>query len=113
LKPHQYPTILFDWGFTVMIDDPSSTVPMVEWDSVETVPEVDSVLAYLQSSGRRIVPATSASISDEAQIWGAPSRGGLNKYFSRIFCFGNTRLPKGKIFTVSYWSDWTSTHLMR
>ena len=81
-----------------MIDDPSSTVPMVEWDSVETVPEVDSVLAYLQSSGRRIVLATSASISDEAQIWGALARGKLDRYFSHIFCFKNTGLPKGEEF---------------
>lgn len=32
-----YLTILFDWGDTVMIDDPASQVPMVEWLTVETV----------------------------------------------------------------------------
>jgi putative hydrolase of the HAD superfamily len=98
LKLTHYSTILFDWGFTVMIDDPSSTIPMVEWESVETVSGIDSVLAHLQSSGRRIVLATSASISDEAQIWGALARGKLDKYFSRIFCFKNTGLPKGEEF---------------
>lgn len=98
MNPNQYSTILFDWGNTVMIDDPNSTVPMVEWKTVETVPGIDSVLAYLHSSGRRIVLATSASISDETQIYRALARGKLDKYFSRIFCFKNTGLPKGEAF---------------
>ena len=98
MKPNQYSTILFDWGNTVMLDDPSSTVPMVEWKTVEAVLGIEAVLAYLQSSGRRIVLATSASISDESQIRGALARGKLDKYFSRIFCFKNTGLPKGEAF---------------
>ena len=98
MNPNRYSTILFDWGDTVMIDNPSSTVPMVEWETVKTVPGIDSVLACLHSSGRRIVLATSASISDEGQIRGALARGCLDKYFSGIFCFKNTGLPKGEEF---------------
>jgi len=94
----RYPTILFDWGDTVMRDDPAMTTPMVEWDAVHVVKGIADVLAYLHTSGRRIVLATSASISDEKQIWGALARGGLDKYFSRIFCFKNTYLPKGEEF---------------
>jgi putative hydrolase of the HAD superfamily len=93
-----YPTILFDWGDTVMKDDPASSVPMVEWQTVEIVQGIESVLEYLQSSGRRIVLATSASISNESQIWAALGRESLGKYFSRIFCFENTNLPKGVDF---------------
>jgi putative hydrolase of the HAD superfamily len=93
-----YPTVLFDWGDTVMKDDPASSVPMVEWESVEAVQGIESVLAYLQSSGRRIALATSASISDEAQIRAALARAGLDRYFFRIFCFKNTGLPKGAAF---------------
>src|SRR5512139_2405980 len=52
----------------------------------------------LHSSGRRIVLATSAAISDEDQIRGALARGGLDIYFSRIYCFKNTKLPKGEEF---------------
>jgi putative hydrolase of the HAD superfamily len=98
MTPIHYLTILFDWGDTVMKDDPTSNVPMVEWQTIEIVPGIESVLAYLQSSGRRIVLATSASISNESQIWAALGRVGLDKYFSRIFCFENTGLPKGVEF---------------
>ena len=100
-----YPTILFDWGDTVMRDDPASSVPMVEWPAVEVVPGIADVLAYLHSSGRRIILATSASISDESQIWGALKRGGLADYFSYIYCFKNTGLPKGEEFYRHILSD--------
>jgi FMN phosphatase YigB (HAD superfamily) len=98
MTPEHCSTILFDWGDTVMKDDPASIVPMVEWETVEIVPGIESVLAYLQSSERRIVLATSASISNESQIWAALIRVGLHKYFSHIFCFENTGLPKGEEF---------------
>jgi len=94
----RYPTILFDWGDTVMRDYPAITIPMVQWNKVEVIDGVADVLAYLHESGRRIVLATSASISSERQIRGALARGGLDGYFSRIYCFKNTKLPKGETF---------------
>ena len=93
-----YPTVLFDWGDTVMRDYPERTNPMVEWETVEVVEGIAEVLAYLHSTGRRIVLATSAAISDEEQIRGALKRGGLDTYFSRIYCFMNPQLPKGEDF---------------
>ena len=93
-----YPTVLFDWGDTVMRDYPATTIPMVEWKKVEVIDGVADVLAYLHESGRQIVLATSASISNEKQIWGALARGGLDGYFSHIYCFKNTKLPKGEAF---------------
>ena len=101
----RYPTVLFDWGDTVMRDDPASTVPMVEWQTVEVIEGIADVLEYLHSSGRRIVLATSASISDETQIRGSLARGGLDKYFSHIYCFKNTGLPKGEAFYRHILSD--------
>jgi FMN phosphatase YigB (HAD superfamily) len=94
----RYPNILFDWGDTVMRDDPERITPMVEWEQVEVVDGIAEVLAYLHASGRRIALATSASISDEGQIRSALARGGLDSYFSRIYCFKNTNLPKGEAF---------------
>ncbi|HEX2997417.1 MAG TPA: HAD family hydrolase [Anaerolineales bacterium] len=97
-KTLRYPTVLFDWGDTVMCDDPAETVPMVEWQTVEAVAGIAEVLAYLRSSGRRIGLATSADVSDESQIRGALRRCGLDQYFSYIYCFKNTQLPKGEAF---------------
>jgi putative hydrolase of the HAD superfamily len=97
-NPLHYPTVLLDWGDTVMSDDPTSTVPMVEWQTVEVIEGIAEVLGYLHSSGRRIVLATSAAISDENQIRAALARGGLDGYFSHIYCFKNTDLPKSEAF---------------
>ena len=97
-NPLHYPTVLFDWGDTVMYDDPASTVPMAEWTEVRVVEGIADVLTDLQASGRRIVLATSASVSDEGQIRGALGRVDLDKYFSHIYCFKNTHLMKGEAF---------------
>jgi len=95
----RYPTVLFDWGDTVMRDHPEITIiPMVEWETIEVIEGIAEVLEYLRSSGRQIVLATSAEISDEGQIRGALARGGLDAYFSHIYCFKNTDLPKGEAF---------------
>jgi putative hydrolase of the HAD superfamily len=100
-----YPTILFDWGNTVMRDYPEITIPMVEWETVEVIEGIADVLEYLQSSGRRIGLATSASISDETQIRGALARAELDTYFSQVYCFKNTNLPKGEAFYCHILSD--------
>jgi len=81
-----------------MRDDPASTSPMVEWPQVQAIEGISEVLAYLQSSGRQCILATSAAISDEAQIRGALARAGLDTCFSHIYCFKNTGLPKGEAF---------------
>ncbi|MFZ5878157.1 MAG: HAD family hydrolase [Chloroflexota bacterium] len=91
--------ILFDWGDTVMCDDdPISPIPMVAWPSVRAVPGVEAALAHLQAAGCACILATSAAISDEAQIRGALERVGLAPFFARIYCFKNTGLPKGEAF---------------
>lgn len=96
--PLRYPTVLFDWGDTVMYDRPDLTAPMVEWETIEVVDGIAEVIACLHSSGRSIALATSADISDENQIRGALRRGGLDGYFSKIYCFKNTGFPKGEEF---------------
>jgi FMN phosphatase YigB (HAD superfamily) len=94
----RYPTVLFDWGDTVMRDYPQVTIPMVEWENIEVIEGIAEVLKYIHSTGRQIVLATSSSISEEAQIRGALARGELDRYFSKIYCFKNTQLPKGEEF---------------
>jgi FMN phosphatase YigB (HAD superfamily) len=94
----RYPIVLFDWGDTVMYDDPASIVPMVEWTTIKVVEGIADVLADLHAGGRQIILATSASISNERQIHEALARVDLDSYFSRIYCFENTHLPKGEEF---------------
>lgn len=99
MKEKPYPIILFDWGDTVMYDDgPDSTLPMAEWKAVRAVEGIADVLADLHSSGRQIILATGAMISDEGQIRGALARAELDSYFSHIYCFKNSYLPKGEEF---------------
>jgi FMN phosphatase YigB (HAD superfamily) len=93
-----YPTILFDWGDTIMRDRPEMTAPVVEWETIELIEGIADVLAYLHTSGRRIVLATSADVSDEGQIRGALARSGIDTYFSHIYCFKNTHLTKSEAF---------------
>ena len=100
-----YPVVLFDWGDTVMRDDPEMTVPMIEWETVEVIDGIADVLAFLYDSGRQIGLATSADVSDESQIRGALARCGLDRYFSRIYCFRNTNLPKGEALYRHILSD--------
>ena len=95
---NRFPIMLFDWGDTVMYDDPAQTTPMILWPEVRAVPCIDRVLAYLQASGRRIILGTSANISTVAQIRGALARVGLDAFFERIYCFENTQLPKSEAF---------------
>ena len=104
-KSLRYATVLFDWGDTVMHDHPELTTPMVEWETIEVVEGIADVLAYLHDSGRRIVLATSAAISDEGQIRGALRRGGFDAFFSHIYCFKNTHLPKGEAFYHQVMND--------
>lgn len=101
----RYPIVLFDWGDTVMRDHPERTAPMVEWDTVEAIDGIADVLSYLQASGRKIMLATSADVSDEAQIRGALARCGLDRFFLRIYSFKNTNLSKGEAFYRHILSD--------
>jgi FMN phosphatase YigB (HAD superfamily) len=94
----RYPAILFDWGGTVMYDDPALTTPMVGWPKVEVIDGIEDLLKDLQASGRQIILATAASISDEDEIRGALARAELDSYFSKIYCFKNTGLSKGRSF---------------
>jgi putative hydrolase of the HAD superfamily len=94
----RYPVVLFDWGNTVMRDDPAMQVPMVEWPEVWAIDGILEVLAHLHSTGRRCILATSADISDEGQIRGALDRVGAARFFERIYSFTNTGLHKGEDF---------------
>jgi FMN phosphatase YigB (HAD superfamily) len=89
----QYPYIMFDWGDTIMKDDPSLDIPMVQWPQVEAIEGAEEVLRALHVD-RTIVMATSADRSGEAEIRAALRRVNLADYFDHIFCYRNTGLQK-------------------
>jgi putative hydrolase of the HAD superfamily len=98
MQPSLYTHIFFDWGDTVMVDDPAQTAPMADWPTVRMVAGADIVLAALKTAGKTLCLATSADVSDEDQIRSALARVDLDQFFDKIFCFKNTGLPKGKAF---------------
>jgi putative hydrolase of the HAD superfamily len=89
----RYPFVIFDWGDTIMKDDPVLQTPMFEWRVVEAMDGAEEVLRAL-SADRIIVMATGAAQSSEFDIHQALQRVGLDQYFDYIFCFKNTGLKK-------------------
>ena len=89
----RYPFVIFDWGDTIMKDDPVLQTPMAEWRVVEAVDGAEEVLRTL-SADRILVIATGAAQSSEFDIHQALQRVGLDQYFDYVFCFKNTGLRK-------------------
>lgn len=89
-----YQIILFDWGDTLMRDDPLQTSPMAIWPIVELVGGADVLVTYLAHSGYRLGLATSAAVSNENEIRAVLARVQINQYFEKIYCFSNTGLQK-------------------
>jgi len=75
--------IAFDWGNTLMPDDPNSTTPMVEWPELSTMPGIIEALQQLQPDYRLII-ASNALISTVDQVWEALRRVDLHPYFETI-----------------------------
>jgi putative hydrolase of the HAD superfamily len=88
-----FPVVLFDWGDTIMKDDPAMTLPMALWPQVEAVTGVKETLLHLFPH-RTIGLATGAEVSTEADIRTALQRVNLDGYFTHIFCYKNTGLHK-------------------
>ena len=89
----RYPFVMFDWGDTIMKDEPTWKLPMFQWPAVEAIDGAEEVLSAIHAQ-RKIVMATGADQSDEAEIRRALQRVKLNDYFDNIFCFKNTGFRK-------------------
>ncbi len=88
-----YKYVMFDWGNTLMRDDPLLNTPMYQWPKVEIIGGVKDVLPEIAKKSK-IILATSAQISNENEIKLALHRVGIDQYFTRIFCFENIGVPK-------------------
>lgn len=88
-----FPFVLFDWGDTLMVDNPSMKASMAYWPKVETVAGAADCLEAIKP-GRILGLATGAEISTEAEIRLALARVNLSEWIDSIFCFKNTGLHK-------------------
>lgn len=84
---------LFDWGDTLMVDDPTQTGKMCDWSNVEVVSGAVELLSAL-SKQYPIYVATNAQDSNEIDIKQAFERGGLAQYITGYFCFNNLGVSK-------------------
>lgn len=66
---------------------------MVDWPRVSALPGAVEALAQLQPKYRLVV-ATNARDSDEAEIWEALQRAGLADLLERIYCFKSVGVTK-------------------
>ncbi len=99
-KPAKAYWLLFDWGDTLMRDDPTADGPMVSWPEVEIVPDAVEVLTGLKSKWR-IAVATNAAASDEPDIWAALRRVDLDLLIEKIYCYRKVghKKPSREFFT--------------
>lgn len=85
--------IVFDWGDTVMRDDPRYSGPMVDWEHVEGMPGIEMTLMELKSR-HQLALATNAAGSGEMRVRGALRRLDLEKYFDAVFTAREMGLQK-------------------
>lgn len=85
---------LFDWGDTLMVDNPSQTGKMCDWPSVEATPQALEALRML-SLHAEIYIATNADDSSEEDIQRAFARVGLDEFIQGYFCKQTLGIAKG------------------
>jgi FMN phosphatase YigB (HAD superfamily) len=76
--------IIFDWGDTLMRDDPDLPGPMAHWPTVELVAGVKDALEALDPALVRCV-ASNAGASDAELMGQALDRVGIRTYFDHLF----------------------------
>ncbi|WP_432720580.1 HAD family hydrolase [Jeongeupia wiesaeckerbachi] len=83
-RPRLLRAILFDWGGTLMEDDPANTTAMAEWPDVQRVPGALEALAACRSH-ITVCVATNATVSRDEEVWNALSRVGLADGIKHVF----------------------------
>lgn len=80
----QKPILVFDWGDTLMENNPQYSGPMAGWPRVAAVDGIIDALASLKDQYTMVV-GTNAVDSDAAQVWKALQRVGLDPFFKAVF----------------------------
>ena len=84
---------LFDWGDTLMVDQPGNPVPMCEWEEVHEVEGAKEILSILNENAYCHLATNSVS-SSEQQIRKALIRAGLNRFITNVYCYRRLGLEK-------------------
>ncbi|QUN05504.1 HAD family hydrolase [Shewanella yunxiaonensis] len=84
---------LFDWGNTLMVDDPHQTGKMCHWEHVAAVAQAHETLQVLAKCHRLYV-ATNAADSAADDVRQALERVGLAQYINGYFCKDSLGLSK-------------------
>lgn len=90
-----YKAVLFDWGNTVMVDEPGKHGKMKDWDTVQAVAGAAEVLKML-SSKTKCYLATGAAQSEKEDIYAALRRVTIDGYFTDIFTPRTTGFKKSQ-----------------
>ena len=92
---------LFDWGDTLMVDQPGRPEPMCDWPEVQAMPNAALALSQLTKFAKCHL-ATNAEYSDQDQIRKALARVGLDNWIENIFCFRSIghRKPSAQYFDL-------------
>ena len=85
--------VIFDWGGTLMPDDPARTEPMYLWPDVRVYQDVRPTLLRLQYRYTLGI-ASNAAQSDEGMIRLALARVGIADFFPGIFCYRSLGVRK-------------------
>lgn len=93
MNPMNFKHYLFDWGDTLMVDQPDNQVPMSDWEEVCEVQGASKLLAILSKNSHCHLASNSSS-TNELQIRKALTRAGLNQYIENIYCYRTLGLKK-------------------
>lgn len=83
--PDRPVALLFDWGDTLMRDDPTQPGPMAQWPEVAALPGAREALIWARGIGQ-VGIASGAADSGSADIRAALARVGLDGLIDFIFC---------------------------
>ena len=84
LKTNSIKHIVFDWGDTLMLDDPSRDDAMYQWPTVYALEGAERALRNL-SEKYTISVATNAAKSDEEMVRKALERVSLSQYITHVY----------------------------
>ena len=85
--------VIFDWGNTLMRDNPELQQPMYMWGKVELIPSATEALEYL-SKKYHLCVATNAGVSDTQAMIKALERVDIARYFFFFYSSIDLRVSK-------------------